>query len=126
MSEIDNISITYSDTIDNIDINYLSTVDNITLSLGSAISTGGGDVSSVNGLIGAVTLTASAQLSVTSSSVGFYNHIFNHNLDYKNVVVSVFDPDGRLVIADIFNQDPNYVNIRASINLTGYKAVAQR
>lgn len=126
MSEIDNISITYSDTVDNVDINYISSVDNITLTLGTAFSTGGGDVSSVNGLIGAITLTASAELTLTTASLGFYNHIFNHNLNYQNVLVSVFDQNNGLVITDIFNEDPNYVNIRAAIDLTGYKAVAQR
>lgn len=125
MPEIDNISITYSDTIDNIDINNVIDVDNITLNLSSAIVTGAA-VTSVNSLTDSVILTASAVLSLTSSSAGYYNHTFSHNLSYQNVIVSVFDPSGRLVIADIFNQDPNYVNIRASINLTGYKAVAQR
>lgn len=125
MSDIDNIVITYSDSVDNVDINYLSTVDNITLGLGSAIAVGS-DVSSVNGLTGEINLTASAELTLTSSSAGYYNHTFTHNLSYQNVIVSVFNTDNQLVIADIFNEDPDYVNIRAAIDLTGYKAVAQR
>jgi hypothetical protein len=126
MPEIDNISITYSDTVDNIDINYLSTVDNITLSLGSAVASSGGAVDSVNSLTGEVVLTASATLSLTTSSSGYYEHTFTHNLNYQYVDVSLYDAGDRQVIADIFYLDPNYVNIRAAIDLTGYKAVAQR
>lgn len=136
MPDIDNITINYSDVIDNveinyinsiedIDINYQSSVDNITLNLSSAIVTGAA-VTSVNTLRDAVVLTASTQLSLTSSSVGIYNHIFNHNLNYRYVSVNVFDTNNYLVFADIINEDPNYVNIRAAIDLTGYKAVAQR
>lgn len=135
-NEIDNITINYSDVIDNVEINYINTiedidinyqssVDNITLNLSSAIVTGAA-VTSVNGLRDAVILTASAELSLTSSSGSFYNHIFAHNLDYQHVIVSVFDPQNHLVFTDVITEDPNYVNIRAAIDLTGYKAVAQR
>ena len=121
MSDIDNITINYADSADNININYSSLVDTITLNLSSAIVTGAA-VTSVNNLRDAVLLTASTQLTLTSSSSGYYNHRFTHNLNYQNVIVSVFNPSNQL----IFNEDPNYVNIRAVVNLTGYKAVAQR
>lgn len=125
MSDIDNITIDYTDAADNIDINYSSLVDTITLNLSSAIVTGAA-VTSVNSLTDSVILTSSAQLSLTSSSAGIYNHIFNHNLNYQYVSVNVFDNNNYLVFADVLNEDPNYVNIRAAIDLTGYKAVAQR
>jgi hypothetical protein len=136
MPDIDNITINYSDTIDDvginyintiedIDINYQSSIDNITLNLSSAIVTGAA-VTSVNELRDAVVLTASAQLSLTSSSAGIYNHIFNHNLNYLYVSVNIFDTNNYLVLADVLNEDPNYVNIRAAVDLSGYKVVAQR
>lgn len=125
MPDIDNITINYADTTDNIDINYSSLVDTITLNLSSAIVTGAA-VTSVNNLRDAVVLTASTQLTVTSSSSGYYNHRFTHNLNYQNVIVSVINTDDVVVFADVINEDPNYVNIRSLIDLTGYKAVAQR
>ena len=125
MTEIDNISITYSDTIDNVEINYLSTVDNITLSIGNAVISGGG-VTAVNSLTGDVVLTASTDLVLTTASNGYYNHIFAHNLNYQYVDVTVYDTNNFQVISDIIYEDLNYVNIRAAIDLTGYKAVAQR
>ena len=125
MSEIDNITIDFSNSVENIQVDYLSTVDNITLNLSSAIVTGAA-VTSVNSLTDSVILTASTILSLTTSSAGYFDHIFNHNLNYQNVIVSVFNPNNKIVFTDILNEDPNYVNIRAAIDLTGYKAVAQR
>lgn len=136
MSEITNITIDFSDYIENVSLNVLQPVDNIsidkqtgvdniTLNLSSAIVTGAA-VTSVNSLRDSVILTASTTLSLTSSSSGYFDHIFTHNLDYQNVFISVIDQNNRVVYADIFNEDPNYVNIRAAIDLTGYKAVAQR
>ena len=125
MSDIDNISITYSDAVDNIDIDYQSIVDTIQLNLSSAIVTGAA-VTSVNSLTDSVILTASGQLTLTSASLGYYNHFFYHNLNYQNVIVNVFNPSNQLVFADIINASANYVNIRAAIDLTGYKVVAQR
>jgi hypothetical protein len=145
MSDIDNISITLSNIIDNIEIDYDSTVDgiiysspvddinieydsevdNITLNLSSAIVTGAA-VTSVNSLTDSVILTASGQLNLTTASNNYYNHFFYHNLNYQSVIVHVFNPNNELVFADIINEDSNYVNIRAAIDLTGYKVVAQR
>jgi hypothetical protein len=125
MSEIDNIVIDFADSIENISIDYSSQVDAITLNLSSAIVTGAA-VTSVNSLTDSVILTAEAELSLTTSSNGYYNHFFNHNLNYQNVVVSVYNPNNQLVFTDIISEDQNYVNIRAAIDLTGYKAVAQR
>jgi len=125
MSDVDNISITYSDAVDNININYQSTVDTINLNMSSAIVTGAA-VTSVNALTDAVILTASGTLTLTTASNNYFNHFFYHNLNYQNVIVNVFDQQNRLIIADIANESPNYVNIKALINLTGYKVVAQR
>jgi hypothetical protein len=125
MSEIDNISITYSDAVENISIDYQSIVDTIQLNLSSAIVTGAA-VTSVNALTDSVILTASGQLTLTTSSNNYYNHFFYHNLNYQNVAVNIFTPDNKLVFADIISEDQNYVNIRAEIDLTGYKVVAQR
>jgi hypothetical protein len=125
MPDIDNISITYSDAVDNINIDYQSTVDTIQLNLSSAIVTGAA-VTSVNALTDAVTLTASGTLTLTTSSNNYFNHFFYHNLNYQNVIVNVFDQQNSLVIADVVNESTNYVNIKALINLTGYKVVAQR
>ncbi len=124
MPDIENITINYIDSADNIDISYSSLVDTVTLNLSSAIVTGAA-VTSVNSLTDSVILTSSAQLSLTSSSAGIYNHIFNHNLNYQYVSINVFN-NNYLVFADVINESPNYVNIRAAIDLTGYKAVAQR
>lgn len=126
MSEIDNISITYSESVENIDINYLSTIDNITLSIGSAISTGGGDVSSVNGLIGEVKLTASATLETLFSFGSLYFYTFIHNLNYEYPIINVFDTTNSLVYSDVSVIDENYVSITSNIDITGYKVVAQR
>jgi hypothetical protein len=125
IDEIDNISISVLDPIDNINIDYSSQIESIELNIGSGFATGS-QVSSVNTLIDDVVLTASAELSLTTASNGYYNHIFVHNLNYQNVIVNVFTPTNELVFADILNEDSNYVNIRAAIDLTGYKAVAQR
>jgi hypothetical protein len=125
MADIDNISITYSDTIDNVEINYLSTVDNITLNIGDGIVSSTG-VTAVNSLTGDVVLTASAELTLTTASNGYYNHIFTHNLNYQYVDITLYDTNNFQVISDVIYEDPDYVNIRAAIDLTGYKAVAQR
>jgi hypothetical protein len=125
MPDIDNISITYSDAVDNINIDYQSTVDTIQLNMSSAIVTGAA-VTSVNSLTDAVILTASGTLTLTTSSNNYYNHFFYHNLNYQNVIVNVFNPQDNLVIADVVNESPNYVNIKSLIDLTGYKVVAQR
>lgn len=122
MSEFDRIALEYINSVDSIDVDYSQPITNIEITIGQNVQT----VYSVNGLYGDVNLTASAELQLTSSSVGYYNHTFTHNLNYQNVIVSVFSPSNQLVVADIFNEDPDYVNIRAAIDLTGYKAVAQR
>lgn len=127
MSEIDNISITYPNVIDNIDIDYISSIDNITLTLGTAFSSGGGgDVSSVNGLIGEVRLTAIDTLETLFSYGGLYFYTFIHNLNYQNPIINIFDLTNSLVYADISVIDENYVSITSNIDLTGYKVVAQR
>lgn len=115
MSEIDNISIT-----------YLNDINNIILDIGSNFSTGGGNVSSVNGLIGEVNLTASVSLETLFSFGGLYIYTFNHNLNYLHPIVNVFNTNNSLVYADIFSIDENYVSITSNIDITGYKAVAQR
>lgn len=122
MSEFDRIALEYINSVDSIDVDYSQPITNIEITIGQNVQT----VYSVNGLYGDVNLTASAELQLTSSSVGYYNHTFTHNLNYQNVIVSVFSPSNQLVMVDIFNEDPDYVNIRAAIDLTGYKAVAQR
>ena len=122
MSEFDRIALEYINSVDSIDVDYSQPITNIEITIGQNVQT----VYSVNGLYGDVNLTASAELQLTSSSAGYYNHTFTHNLNYQNVIVSVFSPSNQLVMADIFNQDPDYVNIRSAIDLTGYKAVAQR
>lgn len=122
--DIDNISISYLDSVENISLDYLTDIDNISLSLGDSFAMAG--VSTVNGESGDVVLSASAELVLTTTSAGYYDHFFVHNLGNENVIVSVFDPQKRLVFSEIINEGADYVNIRASINLTGYKAVAQK
>jgi hypothetical protein len=122
MSEFDRIALEYINSVDSIDIDYSEPITNIVITIGQNVQT----VYSVNSLYGDINLTASAALTLTSSSAGYYNHRFTHNLNYQNVIVSVFNPSNQVVMADILNEDPNYVNIRAVVNLTGYKAVAQR
>jgi len=122
MSDFDRITLEYINSVDSINVDYSNAITNIEISIGQNVQT----VYSVNGLYGDVNLTASAQLTLTSSSVGYYNHTFTHNLNTQNVMVSVFNPSNQLVFADIFNNHANYVNIRSAIDLTGYKAVAQR
>ena len=122
MSEFDRVLLEYINSVDSINVDYSQPITNIEITVGQNVQT----VYSVNNLYGDINLTASAELTLTSSSAGYYNHIFTHNLNYQNVIVSVFNTNNQLVIADIFNESPNYVNIRAAIDLTGYKAVAQR
>ena len=120
-NEIDNITVTVSSDIDNININYSTDIDNIELNYGT-----GGFVDSVNGLIGHVNLTASAVLSVTSTSAGYYYHQFNHNLNYQFPIVNILDANNQLVMSDLLFNSSTYVTIKSLVNLTGYKAVAQR
>lgn len=120
-NEIDNITINVSSDIDNININYSNEIDNIELNYGT-----GGFVDSVNGLIGHVNLTASAVLSVTSTSAGYYYHQFNHNLNYQFPIVNILDTNNQLVMSDLLFNSSTYVTIKSLVNLTGYKAVAQR
>ena len=122
MSEFDRVILEYINSVDSINVDYSQPITNIEITVGQNVQT----VYSVNNLYGDINLTASAELTLTSSSVGYYNHIFTHNLNYQNVIVSIFNTNNQLVMADIFNESPNYVNIRAAIDLTGYKAVAQR
>jgi hypothetical protein len=125
MSEVDNISITYSDNIDNVEINYLSTVDNITLNIGDGLVSSGG-VTAVNSLTGDVVLTASATLSTLFDFGGVYFYTFQHNLNFKYPIISIYDLNDNYVISDYFFIDENYASITSSIDITGYKAVAQR
>ena len=120
-NEIDNITVTVSSDIDNINITYSTDIDNIELNYGT-----GGFVDSVNGLIGHVNLTASAVLSVTSTSAGYYYHQFNHNLNYQFPIVNILDTNNQLVMSDLLFNSSTYVTIKSLVNLTGYKAVAQR
>lgn len=122
MSDFDRITLEYINSVDSINVDYSQPITNIEISIGQNVQT----VYSVNGLYGDINLTASAVLTLTSFSSGYYNHTFNHNLNNQNVIVSVFNTNNQLVFADVFNEHPNYVNIRSAIDLTGYKAVAQR
>lgn len=120
-SGIENINIDHSLIVDDINIDYLSEIDNIELNYGT-----GGFVDSVNGLIGHINLTASAILSVTSTSAGYYYHQFNHNLNYQFPIVNILDTNNQLVMSDLLFNSSTYVTIKSLIDLTGYKAVAQR
>lgn len=122
MTDFDRVALEYINSVDSINVDYSDPITNIEITIGQNVQT----VFSVNGLYGEINLTASTQLTLTSSSSGYYNHRFTHNLNNQNVIVSVFNPSNQVVVSDIFNENPNYVNIRAVIDLTGYKAVAQR
>lgn len=122
MSDFDRITLEYINSVDSINVDYSNAITNIEISIGQNVQT----VYSVNGLYGDINLTASSVLTLTSTSAGYYNHTFTHNLNNQNVIVSLFDTNNQLVFADVFNNHANYVNIRSAIDLTGYKAVAQR
>jgi hypothetical protein len=122
MSEFDRITLEYINSIESIEVDYADQITNIELTIGQNVQT----VYSVNNLYGDVVLTASTTLSLWTSSSGYYDHLFNHNLNYQYVNVSLYDEESREVYADIFYESASHVNIRAAIDLTGYKAVAQR
>jgi hypothetical protein len=112
----------YINSIESIEVDYADQITNIELTIGQNVQT----VYSVNNLYGDVVLTASTTLSLWTSSSGYYDHLFNHNLNYQYVNVSLYDEENREVYADISYESASHVNIRAAIDLTGYKAVAQR
>lgn len=121
MSEIDNITVSITDSVDNIDINYVTQVDNITLNLGT-----GAFVDSVNGLIGNVNLTSASTLVLTYTASGTYNHVFYHNLNYQNPIINIFNLNNELVFSDISFDSSTHATIKSLQDLTGYKVVAQR
>lgn len=122
MSDIENIIIEYANSIDNISIDYTNTISTIELTLGQYVQ----NVTSVNGLLGVVNLTASTTLSSPTSSGGFYSFNFNHGLSYQHPIVFVYDLNDSMVFADVIAADDNNVTINAMIDISGYKAVAQR
>lgn len=122
MAEFDRVVLEYINSIDLIEVDYSTPITNIEITIGQNVQT----VYSVNGLYGDIALSASAELSLTTTSAGYYDHIFNHSLNYKNVQISVFDTSDLLVFADVITESPTYAIIRSPMDLTGYKAVAQR
>jgi len=122
MSEIDNIVIDFNNTVDSISVEYSETINTIELALGQYVQ----NVSSVNGLLGVVNLTASAILSSPTSSGGFYSYSFDHNLSYLYPVVMIYNLENNVVFADISAIDENSVTINSMIDISGYKVVAQR
>lgn len=122
MAEIDNITVDFTNSIDNITVDYTNTISTIELVVGQYVQ----NITSVNGLVGVVTLTASTTLSSPTSSGGFYSFNFNHDLQYAHPAVVIYDNNNELVFADVFSVDSNNVTINAMIDISGYKAVAQR
>lgn len=122
MSDIDNITINYSNSIDAIDVEYTNEIDTIILSLGADAQS----VFSVNGLTGNITLTASATLPSVSASLGIYSYTINHNLQYSTPIISLYNLNNSLVISDLEVLNANSVKIKSVIDLNGYKVVVQR
>ena len=122
MSDIDNITINYSNSIDAIDIEYTNEIDTIVLSLGADAQS----VFSVNGLTGNVVLTASATLPSVSASLGIYSYTINHNLQHSTPIISLYNLNNNLVISDLELLNANSVKIKSVIDLNGYKVVVQR
>ena len=122
MSDIDNITINYSNSIDAIDVEYTNEIDTIVLSLGADAQS----VFSVNGLTGNITLTASATLPSVSASLGIYSYTINHNLQYDTPIISLYNLNNSLVISDLEVLNANSVKIKSVIDLNGYKVVVQR
>lgn len=122
MSEIDNIIIEYNNVIQSIGIEYTNDINNIILSLGADVQS----VYSVNNLTGHITLSASTTLPSVSASLGIYSYSFNHNLNYLFPVVSLYDTNNKIVMADVESVNSNSVTIKSVINLYEYKVVAQR
>jgi hypothetical protein len=122
MTEFDRITLEYINSIDSIEVDYSDTITNIELTVGQNVQT----VYSVNNLYGDVVLSASAILSNNTMDNGYYIHVFEHNLNTESVLISTYDPFSNQVIADVVIIDSNNVRINALIDLTGYKAVAQR
>jgi len=122
MSDIDNITINYSNSIDAIDIEYTNEIDTIVLSLGADAQS----VFSVNGLTGNVVLTASATLPSVSASLGIYSYTINHNLQQSTPIISLYNLNNNLVISDLEVLNANSVKIKSVIDLNGYKVVVQK
>ena len=122
MSDIDNITINYSNSIDAIDVEYTNEIDTIILSLGADAQS----VFSVNGLTGNITLTASATLPSVSASLGIYSYTINHNLQYSTPIISLYNLNNILVISDLEVLNANSVKIKSVIDLNGYKVVVQK
>ena len=120
--DISNISINYENAIDSIDVEYVNEITDIVLALGADVQS----VFSVNNLTGNVVLTASATLPSISASLGLYSYTVNHNLEYVNPIISVYDTSNKIVIADIESINSNSVKIKAVVDLNGYKVVIQR
>jgi hypothetical protein len=122
MSDIDNITINYINSIDAIDVEYTNEIDTIVLSLGADAQS----VFSVNGLTGNITLTAIATLPSVSASLGIYSYTINHNLQNSMPIISLYNLNNSLVISDLEVLNANSVKIKSVIDLNGYKVVVQK
>lgn len=126
MSDIDNITINFDDSIDNIEIDYLSTINNIQLTLGEAISSGAANVTSVDGMTGNIILSLQEILGEPDIINGQYVHNVEHNFSTMAPTVTLYDPFDREVFASTQAVDNNNVRIIGAINLIGYRAVVRR
>lgn len=122
MSEIDNINIEYDNQIDSIDIEYVNEVQSIFLTLGEDVQS----VFSVNNLTGNISLTYSEILGPVSPTSGVFSYQINHNLNYLNPIVSVYNSIGRMFIVDVGIFDNNSVIISSLVDLSNYRVVVQR
>jgi hypothetical protein len=122
MSEFDRITLEYINSIESIEVDYSGQITNIELSIGQNVQT----VYSVNNLYGDVNLSASIVLSDYIIDNGYNVYPFEHNLGSEYPIVVVYDPYGNQVMAETVSIDSNSVRINSLIDLTGYKAVAQR
>ena len=122
MTDVDSISIEYSNQVEDISISYENEITDIVLAVGGDVQS----IYSVNGLSGTVTLTASTTIDSMEETDNIYSFTFQHNLNYAYPSIVLYDTDNNLVYADVIIVDSNNVTIKSAIDISGYKVVVQR
>lgn len=122
MTDFDRVALEYINSVDSINVDYSDPITNIEITIGQNVQT----VFSVNGLYGEINLTASTVLTTSSNASGVFFYNFEHNLAYLYPIINIYDNENSLVYSNIFVVDENHATITSNIDITGYKAVAQR
>lgn len=83
------------------------------------------EVTSVNGLNGAVKLTHVETLTYSAPVSGIYSYSISHGLNHLSPMVVVYNDDNEEIIVDVSVTSVNVVTVSSRWEMTGFKVVIQ-